>query len=73
MKRIRSWTQAWTLDDTDRAIIALYQEDARRAYADIGSYVNLSAPAVCRRVQKLINAGVIEFTVAVSSESPRAS
>ncbi|GAB3867382.1 Lrp/AsnC family transcriptional regulator [Dactylosporangium cerinum] len=47
------------LDPIDQQIIALLQEDARSSYADIGSVVALSAPAVKRRVDRLRSQGVI--------------
>ncbi len=47
------------LDPIDQQIIALLQEDARSSYADIGSQVALSAPAVKRRVDRLRSDGVI--------------
>ncbi|MEV4507677.1 Lrp/AsnC family transcriptional regulator [Dactylosporangium sp. NPDC049525] len=47
------------LDPIDQQIIALLQEDARSSYADIGSVVALSAPAVKRRVDRLRSTGVI--------------
>ncbi len=54
------------LDDTDRRIIAELTSDARTSYADIGTHVSLSAPAVKRRVDRLRAAGVIKgFTTVV--------
>jgi len=47
------------LDPIDQRIIALLQEDARSSYAEIGSQVALSAPAVKRRVDRLRSSGVI--------------
>jgi DNA-binding Lrp family transcriptional regulator len=47
------------LDPIDQQIIALLQEDARSSYAEIGSEVALSAPAVKRRVDRLRSNGVI--------------
>lgn len=48
------------LDDVSRAIIAQLQEDGRRAYATIGKAVGLSEAAVRQRVQKLLDAGVMQ-------------
>ena len=54
------------IDATDRQIVALLREDARRSFKDIGSYVHLSAPAVKRRVDRLVASGVIRgFTAEV--------
>jgi DNA-binding Lrp family transcriptional regulator len=58
------------LDDVDRRIIASLAEDARASYADIGSVVSLSAPAVKRRIDRLRSAGVIRgFTVVLDPAS----
>jgi DNA-binding Lrp family transcriptional regulator len=47
------------VDGTDRAIVALMRENARRSFQDIGNHVHLSAPAVKRRVDRLERAGVL--------------
>jgi DNA-binding Lrp family transcriptional regulator len=47
------------VDGTDREIVALLRENARRSYQDIGRHVHLSAPAVKRRVDRLERSGVI--------------
>ncbi len=49
------------LDEVSRAIIAQLQEDGRRAYATIGKAVGLSEAAVRQRVQKLLEAGVMQI------------
>ncbi|WP_135662928.1 winged helix-turn-helix transcriptional regulator [Halorhabdus rudnickae] len=54
------------LDDTDREILRLLLEDARRPYSDIADTVDLSAPAVSDRVERLEEIGLIErFTLEV--------
>jgi DNA-binding Lrp family transcriptional regulator len=53
------------IDDVDRRIIACLSADARRSYADVGSVVGLSAPAVKRRVDRLRAADVITRFAAV--------
>jgi len=54
------------LDDTDREILALLLEDARRPYSDIAEEVGLSAPAVSDRVERLQEIGLVRrFTVDV--------
>ncbi|KTG10287.1 ArsR family transcriptional regulator [Haloprofundus marisrubri] len=56
-----------TLDDTDRQILRLLLEDARRPYSDIADNVGLSAPAVSDRVERLREIGVIRrFTLDVN-------
>ncbi|MEU0553454.1 Lrp/AsnC family transcriptional regulator [Dactylosporangium sp. NPDC006015] len=58
------------LDPIDQQIIALLQEDARSSYADIGSQVALSAPAVKRRVDRLRSTGVIRgYTALVDPDA----
>ena len=49
------------LDETAKQIIAQLQRDGRRAYATIGRAVGLSEAAVRQRVQRLIDAGVIQI------------
>ncbi len=53
------------MDDLDKQILALLVEDARRTYDDIGRRVNLSAPSVKRRVDRLIASGALEGFTAV--------
>jgi DNA-binding Lrp family transcriptional regulator len=54
------------MDAIDHRIIALLAADARASYAEIGSAVALSAPAVKRRVDRLRSTGVIrKFTAIV--------
>ncbi|HET6533737.1 MAG TPA: Lrp/AsnC family transcriptional regulator [Actinoplanes sp.] len=54
------------MDTVDQRIIALLVADGRASYADIGSKVSLSAPAVKRRVDRLRSRGVIKsFTTVV--------
>src|SRR6056297_3465389 len=52
------------LDDTDREILRLLLENARRPFAEIADQVDLSAPAVSDRVDRLHEMGLIErFTL----------
>ena len=51
------------LDAIDTALLTLLSRDARTSFARLGAVVNLSAPAVKRRVDRLRARGVIEFTV----------
>jgi DNA-binding Lrp family transcriptional regulator len=52
------------IDDTDREILALLADDARRPYRAIADEVGLSAPAVSDRVDRLRELGVIRgFTI----------
>ncbi|NJN64015.1 MAG: Lrp/AsnC family transcriptional regulator [Acidobacteria bacterium] len=47
------------LDDLDRRILDILQEDARRSRAEIGREVGLSAAAVHERIKKLERSGVV--------------
>ncbi|MFV1569983.1 Lrp/AsnC family transcriptional regulator [Phaeobacter sp. JH20_36] len=49
-----------TLDDRDRRILTLLQQDARMSNADLAEAVGMSASALWRRVRALEEAGVIE-------------
>jgi len=49
------------LDDADRRIIEMLQEDGRRAYGSIAEEVDLSETAVRRRVQRLRDAGAMQI------------
>lgn len=51
-----------TIDDTDRQLLGLLQEDATQSYAALGQAVGLSAGAAHERVRKLKAAGVIRRT-----------
>ena len=54
------------LDETDERILAELTLNARATFAEIGQTVNLSAPAVKRRVDRMIDDGVIKgFTTVV--------
>jgi Lrp/AsnC family transcriptional regulator, leucine-responsive regulatory protein len=53
------------MDATDRRILSLLMEDGRRTYDDIGGRVNLSAPSVKRRVDRLRAAGALRGFTAI--------
>ncbi len=56
-------------DDLDRKILACLAENARASFGAIGQEVGLSAPAVKRRVDRLLATGVISgFTAVVNDE-----
>jgi len=48
------------LDDVNKAIITQLQSDGRRSYAAIANAVGLSEAAVRQRVQRLLDAGVMQ-------------
>ncbi len=47
------------MDDVDRDIVACLLRDARATFAEIGAAVQLSAPAVKRRVDRLVESGAV--------------
>lgn len=49
------------LDETSKAIIEQLQADGRRSYALIAREVGLSEAAVRQRVQRLLDAGVVQI------------
>jgi Lrp/AsnC family leucine-responsive transcriptional regulator len=54
------------MDEKDRQILQVLQEDARTPQASIGKRVDLSAAAVNERIRRLVDRGVIRgFTVEV--------
>ncbi|GGK09252.1 AsnC family transcriptional regulator [Pilimelia anulata] len=58
------------LDSIDQRIIAALMANGRASYADVGSRVALSAPAVKRRVDRLRAAGVLRgFTAVVDPDA----
>src|SRR3954471_17252083 len=54
-------TGQFLLDDVSRAIIEQLREDGRRSYARIATAVGLSEAAVRQRVQRLLDAGVVQI------------
>src|SRR3990170_3291418 len=57
----RERSNGFVLDDVSKAIIEQLQEDGRRPYATIGKAVGLSEAAVRQRVQRLLDAGVMQI------------
>lgn len=52
---------AFQLDELSKAIIEKLQADGRRSYAGIGKAVGLSEAAVRQRVQRMVDAGVMQI------------
>ena len=58
------------MDETDERILAELTDHARATFAEIGERVNLSAPAVKRRVDRMLERGVIRgFTTVVDRQA----
>ncbi|MGH3784686.1 MAG: Lrp/AsnC family transcriptional regulator, partial [Pseudonocardiaceae bacterium] len=57
------------MDSIDQQIVARLVADARSSYAEIGGIVGLSAPAVKRRVDRLLDVGVLRGFTAVVDPS----
>ncbi|MEU5938260.1 Lrp/AsnC family transcriptional regulator [Micromonospora sp. NPDC047548] len=58
---VREGSSHALLDDVAKQIIEQLQEDGRRPYATIGKAVGLSEAAVRQRVQRLLDAGVMQI------------
>jgi Lrp/AsnC family transcriptional regulator for asnA, asnC and gidA len=54
-------SRAVVLDELSRAIIEQLQQDGRRSYARIATAVGLSEAAVRQRVQRLLEAGIVQI------------
>lgn len=56
------------MDSIDHQVISCLLKDGRATYAEIGDVVGLSAPAVKRRVDRLLESGAVKgFTAVVDS------
>src|SRR5436853_3647743 len=53
------------LDEIDRRILTLMQENCRQPLAKIGEHVGLSAPSIMERIKKLEDGGIINAYRAV--------
>lgn len=52
------------IDTTDRELLSLLMEDARRPYSELADEVGLSGPAVSDRIDRLVKLGIINrFTI----------
>ena len=47
------------LDETDKKIIEILQEDGRISMKDLGKLIGLTSPAVSERIKRLENCGII--------------
>ena len=57
------------MDDLDRKLIGCVLDDGRASFAAIGEQIGLSAPAVKRRMDRLVDTGVIRgFTAVIDPE-----
>lgn len=58
------------METLDQRIVSCLVTDARASYAEIGTMVGLSAPAVKRRVDRLLESGVLRgFTAVVDPDA----
>jgi Lrp/AsnC family leucine-responsive transcriptional regulator len=61
------------MDRIDYSLLALLQEDSRRTADKLGAELGLSRSAVTRRIQNLIQAGIIAKEVAILGDRFRKS
>ena len=57
---------SYDLDDLDRAILRMLQEDARRTNRAIALEVGSSEPTVRRRVERMLETGLVKIVAVVS-------
>ncbi|MGO4370915.1 Lrp/AsnC family transcriptional regulator [Paenibacillus sp. MCAF20] len=56
------------MDETDQEIIRLLHDNGRMSYAKIGEHLNLSRVAIQKRVDSLVDSGIIEnFTIRLNT------
>ena len=60
-KSIEGTRNALVVDDVDKALIEALQEDGRLPYTKLAVEVGLSEAAVRQRVQRLVEAGVVQI------------
>jgi len=61
------------MDEIDKKIIESLRRDSRITYTDIAKTLSLSEGTVRKRVQSLIQSGIIKrFTIEVQEDSPKA-
>jgi DNA-binding Lrp family transcriptional regulator len=61
------------MDELDREIVSILRQDARTPYTEIAEKVDISEGTVRNRVERLLEAGVIErFTVATRTGNVKA-
>jgi Lrp/AsnC family transcriptional regulator, leucine-responsive regulatory protein len=53
------------MDEVDRALLNILQEDGRRSYGELGEVVGLSVSGVNERIKRLRARGIIRGTVAL--------
>src|SRR5262245_14518651 len=49
------------LDDSDRALVSLLQENPRASYQELATATGLSTSTVRRRIDRLVAGGVLKF------------
>jgi DNA-binding Lrp family transcriptional regulator len=66
---LRNHTNMTSLDERDRRILTLLQQDSRRPGAELADTLGMSASALWRRIRTLEEAGIIErYGAVVNSE-----
>jgi DNA-binding Lrp family transcriptional regulator len=66
---MKSKSQDVSLDDLDRQILRLLQEDAKQTYGEIGNKLNIAHSTVYDRIQKMEQAGfIVKYEAIVDTE-----
>ena len=58
-------TKLHKIDDVDRAIIRILQQDGRRPFADIATELKLAPSTIQQRANRLIDGGLVKITALV--------
>lgn len=57
------------MDDTDKKLVSILQEDGRTSLSEIGKTLGMSHVAVSKRLDKLVKANLVKITAGINSES----
>ena len=57
------------IDETDKKLISILMENSRKSFKDIAKELGMSVITVRKRVQKLVDEGIIKkFTITLNPE-----
>jgi Lrp/AsnC family transcriptional regulator, leucine-responsive regulatory protein len=60
----------WSIDKTDRAIIAALTENGRVTFKDLAEQIELSSPSVTERIRKLEDCGAVQgYTITITPKA----
>jgi len=56
------------MDDTDKRLISILQENGRTSLSDMGQVLGMSHVAVSKRLDKLVKGNIVKITAGINSE-----